>query len=198
LDGVVLSSNETKASCFAKVVTPTLGTDIPGLVEFALGGRGIPRRLKFERACIELASRQLTGLELDAMCTAYAQLLAVELATCPLMPGIVELLELAELRFVLCTAAPEDEARGILESRGLDHYFDRIAGSPRSKVSILLREALARPIVFFGDGEADAESAAVAEVPFVYVGVRAPAGGPAVETFLPTEKLVNLIEEVAR
>jgi phosphoglycolate phosphatase-like HAD superfamily hydrolase len=195
LDGVVLMSNDAKASCFADVVAKTLGCDITGIAEFALSGRGIPRLEKFAQACIRFTHRPATTDEIEAMATLYAGALPAALATCPVVPGIVELLQSARYRFVLCTAAPTEEARGILGSRGLDGYFDRIAGYPESKASILRSEAAAGPVVFFGDGKADAEAARVAHVRFVYVGQDAPRWSDwSVRTFVSRDEIIELID----
>jgi len=195
LDGVVLMSNEAKATCFAEVVARTLGCDINGIAEFALFGRGIPRREKFAQACIRFTHRPATTNEIDAMAARYADAVPSALATCAVVPGIVELLQSARYRFVLCTAAPAEEAFVILRSRGLDGYFDRIAGYPESKVSILTSEAALGAVVFFGDGEADAEAARVAHVRFVYVGRAAPGWSDrSVRTFLPHDEVIELID----
>jgi phosphoglycolate phosphatase-like HAD superfamily hydrolase len=194
LDGVVLMSNDAKASLFAEVVAKTVGCDITGIAEFALSGRGIPRREKFAQACIRFADRPATTDEVEAMAALYADAVPSALITCPVVPGIIELLQSARYRFVLCTAAPTDEAFVILRSRGLDGYFDRIAGYPESKVSILMSEAAVGSVVFFGDGEADLEAARVGNVRFIYVGRDAPRGHRSVRTFLPPDEIVGLIE----
>ena len=158
---------------------------------------GIPRREKFERACREVAGAAVSDDELDAMCATYADLLAARIPACPLIPGVLDLLNTRH-RFGLCTSAPEDEARGILASRGIDRYFVTIAGYPQSKVSILRRAAASRPVVYFGDGAADAEAAALADVPFVFVGHAVAGEGPRVESFLPTDEILEVISAVAR
>ena len=188
-------SNDAKASCFAEVVAHTVGCDITGIAEFALTGRGIPRREKFAQACIRFGHRPATTDEVEAMAASYADALPSALVGCPVVPGIVELLQSGRYRFVLCTAAPMDEAFVILRLRGLAGYFDRIAGYPESKVSILTAEAAARPVVFFGDGGADAEAARVANVRFIYVGPDAPPWSDrSIRSFLPRDEIACLID----
>jgi phosphoglycolate phosphatase len=93
-------------------------------------------------------------------------------------PGVREALETlraAGHRLGLCTNKPERPTRHVLRAFGLDEFFPVVIGGdslPVRKPDPAPLRAVARmldaePVVFVGDSEVDAETAAAADVPFL-------------------------------
>ena len=55
------------------------------------------------------------------------------------------------------------------QKRGLSHYFDVIAGCPRTKVEILKDINIQQPAIFVGDSKYDYESAIAMNLDFLFL-----------------------------
>lgn len=137
-DGVLLESMDIKSMAFRRV-GERLGSEAADrLVMYHHMHGGISRFKKFARI-LEDMGREVTDEVLDALNKEFVAAAYEAMQHCPLVPGVLEVLERWHGRVPLYVAsgAPEDELRTILEKRGLSEYFSGIFGSPAAKSSIL-------------------------------------------------------------
>ena len=85
--------------------------------------------------------------------------------------------------FAVISGTPEDEIREIILRRGMNHFFNSVRGSPKSKVILLgemMDEYNLKPdeIVFVGDSETDWFAAKETGIPFLWRSVSAEISPP--------------------
>jgi phosphoglycolate phosphatase-like HAD superfamily hydrolase len=171
-DGVVLESVEIKTIAFRRLFADH--PDGERIVPYHQANGGISRFKKFQWFYEEVRGEPLSEDESARLGERFSELVLDEIRRCPFVPGARELLEGLAPRLPLFVASgtPEDELRGIVADRGLDHLFAGVYGTPPTKAEILRRIMDERgweagELVFVGDAMSDYKGASAAGVPFV-------------------------------
>jgi phosphoglycolate phosphatase-like HAD superfamily hydrolase len=176
-DGVILDSNPVKSRAFFEAALPHGEDRARRLVDYHQRHGGVSRQAKFayfvrEILCAEPAER--AGLERELV-AAYARICEVELSRCPTLPGVRRFLAGldSEVRNFVVSGGAETEVRAALAERGLDRFFERVLGNPRSKEDnmqdLFEAGALEGRGAYFGDARLDMELAERFGLDFVFV-----------------------------
>lgn len=172
-DGVILESVDIKTRAF-RILFQDHGAHLKRIVQLHRDNAGLSRYEKFQIIYRDFLKRPLPDEEVRRLDRAFSGLVVAEILACPLVPGAQEFLSHAVLQWPLfvVSGTPQAELLEIVRRRGLDRYFRRVYGSPRSK-EVLLHEILtdngwsAEDLVFVGDGLTDYRAAAAVGIPFV-------------------------------
>lgn len=192
-DGTLVDSNAVKHDAFLRIAARFPGGEV--------AMRGLLGHLKDDRHAVMAAFVQASGLSAtpDELVCAYSEYVDAAVAAAPAMPGaeaLLQALRAAGLRVVLSSATPLANLRTIVERRGWTHHFDRLAGSPASKLDTLTRMMAdhglqAHEIAVVGDGADDRASAHATGCAFFAVGEA--RGTPADEPVYPLTALHDLL-----
>jgi len=165
-DGVILESVPVKTRAFVRVAEPFGAEAVDSLVMFHKMHGGVSRYTKFEWLFREVLGREITQEELADLGRRYADIAFEEVCRCDMVPGVVSVLTRwhGRVPMYVCSGAPHEELRVILERRGLRQYFTGIYGSPPAKTA-LLRDIILRAgvdpatAVMVGDSVTDLDAA---------------------------------------
>lgn len=138
-DGVLLDSVPVKSNAFARLAEPygQQAQDMFRLYHRLNGGTN--RQRKFEWFFREYLHREITAPEREEWSRIFAAYVKDELETCPMIPGALATLQTqaGRLPLYVCSGAPAQELRQLLQKRGLDRYFAGIYGAPPGKSALL-------------------------------------------------------------
>jgi phosphoglycolate phosphatase-like HAD superfamily hydrolase len=174
-DGVILDSNRIKTDAFRVVIERNYNSSLAQkMVDYHVANGGISRFKKFDWFLNQHV--QFDANNLRKLCIEYGDAVKLRLLDAPLVPGVLEFLELLKAKsndvFVV-SGGLQDELRFVFQERELAPYFTGIFGSPKDKVSILsdLSEKgfNLENGVFFGDAKADYVAAQQHNMKFVFV-----------------------------
>jgi len=172
-DGVILESVDIKTRAF-RALFQDHPDHLERIVQLHRDNTGLSRYEKFRIIYRDYLEQPLPEAEVSRLDRAFSELVVDEVLSCPFVPGAREFLIHAAGQWPLfvVSGTPQAELSRIIQRRGLDRYFRRVYGSPRSK-DVLLREIISdygwrsRDLVFVGDGLADWRAADAVGVPFV-------------------------------
>jgi phosphoglycolate phosphatase-like HAD superfamily hydrolase len=165
-DGVILESTDVKTRAFRRIGAE-FGEDVADRLALyhSLHG-GVSRYEKFAWLYREVFGREINAEEKSGLNEKFVNAALEEVATCPLTPGIQDVLDrlYGRLPLYVASGTPQEELRGIMERRGLARCFDDIRGYPPSKEALLrsiVEQSGADPArcVMVGDAYTDLEAA---------------------------------------
>jgi phosphoglycolate phosphatase-like HAD superfamily hydrolase len=172
LDGVVLDSVPAKQAAFRSIFGshPRLGE----IDAYNSANLGIPRRIKLAYVLEHFLEKPASDGAVNALERLYREEIARTSGDVAPAPGVHALLH-SKRPFDCCvnSSAPREDVVNALTDHGLIEAFVEVHGYPETKAEVLhgLRAASpGRPLIFFGDAQADLDAAQQARVPFVAVG----------------------------
>lgn len=201
-DGVILDSNRVKSLAFFEVARRFGDEKAQRFVEYHKSHGGISRQEKFKYFVAEIlradpSSREVLEKELV---DAFGESCRSGLRSCRTIGGIRSFLgrQPSDVRNFVVSGGSETEVREVLAERGLDRYFERILGNPRSKQENMQRlldwGCLSGRGVYFGDARLDMELANQFDLDFIFVSgasewadAAADLGGPRIYDFAELE-----------
>jgi HAD superfamily hydrolase (TIGR01549 family) len=176
-DGVILDSVPIKTKAFARLAEPYGGEARDRLVMFHAEHGGVSRFKKFEWFFSEVVGREITVEESREWGERFAQYALDEVRRCPLIPGARDVLTAwrGKLPLYVCSGAPEEELRFVLQERELADFFVDICGSPPAKHELLARivakaDVLPEQTLMVGDAQTDYNAAITVGTLFYGVG----------------------------
>jgi len=173
-DGVIVDSLDVKVQAFLKFYAP-YGNEIVEKVkqDYEFSG-GISRLKKFKQYHKQFLNQDLSEGEIEKLGQAYSEIVVQQVIASAYIEGVYPFLEknYSLYSFFVSTGTPENEAKEIIEKRGINRFFKKIYGSPTSKVEhiehIIKHFALNRTeILFIGDSPIDRDSADDCNVKFI-------------------------------
>ena len=175
-DGVLLDSVPVKTNAFRRVAEP-FGPEIRDrFVLYHEMHGGVSRYKKFEWLYNEALGRAITPEESAEMGRLFAAYALDEVRRCAMIPGAKDVLDMwsAKLPLFVCSGAPQEEVRTVLQERGLDGYFKGVYGSPPAKAALLASIVAKLPVpanevLMVGDAFTDRDAAS--EVGTLFYGV---------------------------
>ncbi len=183
-DGVILEAMDVKSEAFTRLGEAFGQEAMDRMRDFHSMNGGVNRLEKFRWMYDTFVGREPTERELQELSRRFVELALDRVRSSPLVPGIMDVLDRWKGRVPLavCSGAPEQELREILELRGLAPYFDTISGAPPAKairLNQIVIDARIDPAdaVMVGDAFADMEAATFAGTRFYGRGSRF-AGSP--------------------
>lgn len=176
-DGVILDSVPVKTQAFARLARPFGAEAEDRFVMYHSVHGGVSRYIKFEWFFREVLGREISAEESADWGRRFAEYALDEVRRCPLIAGAHDVLNMWKDRLPLyiCSGAPEEEVRAVLEERNLASYFVSIHGSPPAK-HVLLAEIVrtaglaAEDMLMVGDATTDRDAAEYAGTLFYGVG----------------------------
>lgn len=183
-DGVILDSVPVKTRAFARLAEPFGAEAVDRFVMYHTVHGGVSRYKKFEWFFDAVVGRPITQEESIQWGRRFAGYALDEVRRCPLIPGVMDVLEQwhGRLPLYVCSGAPQEELDLVLQERGLSHFFVGIHGSPPAKAR-LLRDIVTRAAILPEEalmvGDAVTDRNAAEEVGTLFYGVGAELkGGP--------------------
>ena len=138
-DGVILESVPVKTRAFGRVAEPFGAEAVDRLLMYHKIHGGVSRYTKFAWLYREVLGREITQAELADLGRRYADIAFEEVCRCEVVPGAVSVLTRwhGRVPMYVCSGAPHEELKRILERRGLHQYFAGIYGFPPAKTALL-------------------------------------------------------------
>jgi beta-phosphoglucomutase len=172
-DGVIVESIALKTDAFRKVFSFS-PEHIDEIIDFALANGGMSRYDKFRYIYADILHEDLSSEQEERLAAQYAGLIFEKMLAVPFVEGAEEFLNTWSRTFPLyiVSATPEGEMHEIARRRGLEKYFVRIYGSPKTK-SECIREILeetqstVQETLFVGDAPNDWDAACETGVRFI-------------------------------
>ncbi len=161
-DGVILESMDIKTQAMYELALPYGEEAADRLKLYHILHGGINRKVKFAWFFEEILGKSITDAQMQDWNTRFEELTLDLIKTCPLVPGMQEILETwaGKMPIYVCSGASQHELDYVLPLRGLDKYFTEICGAPPSKTPLLaeiIRKAKADPaeVLMVGDASTD-------------------------------------------
>lgn len=201
-DGVIINSNRIKTDAFKALFQSYPQEVIDQVVSHHIRHGGISRVEKIEYVFKEILNRPLKADELETRATEYSALVVRKVLEASWIPGAIDFLKSCpkQLHKFVISGTPEKELKHIIKTRGIEHYFDDILGSPVKKPlhiqQLLSHYTLDKTrCVFIGDAFTDYDAAAECGLMFIGIqgDVQFPAGTPVLDDFTKMQQTLDLI-----
>lgn len=184
-DGVILDSVPVKTRAFGRLAEPYGAEARDRFVMYHAAHGGVSRFRKFAWFFDEILNRKITPEESEEWGRKFAEYSLDEVRKCALIPGAEETLRAwhGKLPLYVCSGAPSEELRLVLEERRLSDFFAGIFGSPPGKSELLKwiisDQAKVEPeeTLMVGDSVTDRDAAENAGALFYGIGSEL-KGGP--------------------
>jgi len=175
-DGVILDSNKLKSNAFTEALPDEPSDLVAEFVEYHKENGGISRYEKF-RYYFEGMKKQVEAeAKIEKALNNFAAIVSQGLISCNYIPGALKFIEnLFKLnkRVFVVSGSDENELIQVFIKRGIDHYFEKIYGSPANKTENTSKVVsnMKNPIIglFFGDSKSDYDAAKKFGIDFVFV-----------------------------
>ena len=184
-DGVLTESVDIKTRAYARLFKEEGEEVVSEFIDFHLKNGGISRFKKIKFFYRDILHRPLSEGKFQELCAQYSRLVVDEVVAAPWVDGAKKFLTRNKKKytFAIISGTPEDEIKEIVLRRGMNHFFNSVRGSPKSKVILLgevMDEYSLKPneIVFVGDSETDWFAAKETGVPFLWRCVSAEISPP--------------------
>ena len=175
-DGVILESNKLKSNAFTEALPDEPPDLVAEFVEYHKENGGISRYEKFRYYYEGMKKQVEAEAKIEKALNNFAAIVSQGLILCNYIPGALEFIEkLFKLnkRMFVVSGSDENELIQVFIKRGIDHYFEKIYGSPANKSENTSKVVsnLKKPIIglFFGDSKSDYDAAKNFGIDFVFV-----------------------------
>lgn len=178
-DGVILDTVLLKEQAFREIMTARAPDKIDAIMEYFWNNGGTSRLAKFRWIYTNLLGQPPTDELIDELGTEFTDRVYDLVVGCSFINGAQEFLTTYHQRWpcYVISGTPQTELRGIVNDRGIGHFFKGVYGSPRQKVEIgneiIETGGYDRNRVWFvGDATTDRDAANALGVRFV--GIHGP------------------------
>ena len=175
-DGVILDSNKLKSNAFAESLPNEPPDLVAEFVEYHKKNGGISRYEKFRYYYKNMKKQIEAEAEIDKALNTFAIIVREGLLNCNYVSGVKKFIEkLFNLnkRLFVVSGSDENELIQVFKKRGIDHYFEKIYGSPANKVEntkeLVSSMSKAKKGLFFGDSKSDFDASKKFGLDFVFV-----------------------------
>lgn len=162
-DGVIIDSTQVKTDAFYDLFLEFGENNALSARSYHLENQGVDRFKKLQHVFTNILHVDYSIEIQKEYSDRFSNMIFEKIIKCDFLPGIIEFLEILRKKSVKCfllSATPNDELHKICFIKKIDIYFDKICGSPRSKVdhgkSIFSQFLFYNHEVnFFGDSSSD-------------------------------------------
>ena len=161
-DGVLAESIDVKTRAYALLFRDEGEEVVRKVIDFHLKNGGVSRFEKIKFFYKDILHRPLSDKLFQKLCDQYSRLVVDKVVVAPWVDGARDFLTHNKKKFILAivSGTPEDELKNIIQRRGMNHFFNSVKGSPKSKVTLLsevMDEHKLKPknVVFIGDAKTD-------------------------------------------
>ena len=166
MDGTLVDSKQTKACAFGKLYEKYGNEVVKQVVEWHTQHEGISRFVKFKHWQETLLNQPYTEALGESLSNAFSQLVVDAVVQTSYIHGAQVFLEeyYQELPLFVASGTPDLELKEIINRRGMQHYFQKVYGSPMTKADILEtiiidNKWVPERVLMVGDALADWEGA---------------------------------------
>lgn len=175
-DGVILDSNRIKSDGFRKALEGEPPELIDKFIQYHQENGGVSRYVKLQYYFTEIKKQKNYAHELDDALVRFALIVKQELLNASLVEGVEDFLHFCQSNKIPCfinSGGDQKELRQVFLERGLDQFFSKILGSPKSKKQnlekLFVEKLLSPSTLFYGDAYSDFLAAKTYEIDFIYV-----------------------------
>lgn len=164
-DGVILESVDVKGWAFGKLFE-NYPEHVNEIIAFHHANGGMSRFDKFRYIYKSILQKPLSDEKFDKLCEDFSNLVFHQVLECEFVSGAIEFLEKYHNRISLfiISGTPHNEMNKIVNSKGLDKFFQGVFGSPTPKgvwakkiIEDLNLDSL--KVLFVGDAMSDCHAA---------------------------------------
>jgi phosphoglycolate phosphatase-like HAD superfamily hydrolase len=171
-DGVIVESGDIKTEAFMELYA-NLGIQ-EEVKKHHLENQGVSRFDKFKWIAENLLNESYTSEKGDKLSERFSALVKSKVIASPSVKGINDLilkLKDSGAYLVVASGTPEIELNEIMMSRGIDHLFNEIHGSPKQKSGIIENtikkgKFSIEDCLFIGDASTDYDAAKAHDLDF--------------------------------
>jgi len=175
-DGVILESNKLKSNAFAEALPNESPDLVAKFVEYHKENGGISRYEKFRYYFENMKKQVKAEAEINKALNNFATIVTEGLLKCNYVSGVKKFIEkLFNLnkRLFVVSGSDENELIQVFKKRGIDHYFEKIYGSPENKIEntkkVIYNQNKMKKVLFIGDSKSDYNASKIFGLDFVFV-----------------------------
>ena len=176
-DGVIKDSAKVKVQAYVDMFDEH-GTQIQSKIRSSYNNEGGKSRFQLIPLFYQdIVGMSLTTDQLNQKLNLYSNMVVDRVIQSDYIPGVLEYLEynFKKQKFLIVTNTPKVEIDDILETLGIDIYFEAVFGAPDLKKDVIrnflrAHDTSYKHCVFVGDSEGDFMAAHANAVPFIYRG----------------------------
>jgi beta-phosphoglucomutase-like phosphatase (HAD superfamily) len=173
-DGVICDSVNIKTEAFLEIYSQESEENKMNIKDYHLANGGISRFEKIQYFENYILKKEISPSDLISKGEMFSLLVKQKVIESNYIPGIIDFLNLnfeKKLQFI-CTGTPENEITDIVNMRRINKYFNKVYGSPKSKVEIIKKilieyKLLESECLFFGDAITDLNAANQMNIDFL-------------------------------
>jgi phosphoglycolate phosphatase-like HAD superfamily hydrolase len=173
-DGVLAESVDVKTCAYVSLFEKYGQNIISKVVDYHMRNGGVSRFVKLRTIYDKILKKPLSEDKFKSLSEQFSSIVVDKVVAAPWVSGAKNFLIRNQSRYIffIISGTPEDELKGIVHRRKMDHFFDSVRGAPKDKVSLLkevMIEYHLKPeeILFVGDAETDWCAARETGVPFI-------------------------------
>ena len=175
-DGVILDSNKLKSRAFAETLTNDPSQIVAEFVEYHKKNGGISRYEKFRYYFEEMKKSTSSKKDIEIALNSFASIVKNGLLECNYISGVLEFINRANKNkqsMFIVSGSDENELKDVFSQRGISHLFEKVYGSPSSKLENTrkVKKVIGanKKGIFFGDSKSDFIAATKYDLHFVFV-----------------------------
>ena len=140
-DGVLAESVSVKGDAFVDLYAGEDQEIQAQVRDYHDANCGVTRFEKITYYEKELCKRNLSDEQIVARCDEFTGIVEQMVVDCAWVPGAKDFMDKyhGKIPYYVASAAPEEELRRIVESRGMTHYFEVVYGAPGKKYAHIMR-----------------------------------------------------------
>ena len=173
-DGVICDSVDIKTYAFQKIYSKYGESIQKEAIKYHINNMGVSRYDKFKFIHKKFIHIDLKPNELKDLSDTFSKIVFSEIVKCNYIPGLLNFLVnyYNKIHFFVSSATPELELLQIIKARKINKYFEKIYGSPASKIDhikkiISLYQFKNKDIIYIGDSKSDRIAAESSNIRFV-------------------------------
>jgi phosphoglycolate phosphatase-like HAD superfamily hydrolase len=173
-DGVIKESVSVKTSAFVELFQP-YGADVCNKVRRHHIENGGMSRFNKIPLYLKWSNIVPTSTRVDSMCAKFSRIVKNKVINSAWVPGVEKFLRTNKEKyiFIMVSATPQEELKGICKSLKLDKFFSKFYGSPTTKSSSIKMSMDEYGIppeacLMIGDAQTDIDAAKENDISFLF------------------------------
>jgi phosphoglycolate phosphatase-like HAD superfamily hydrolase len=173
-DGILVETNQIRLDGFRILFSRYFQADVEQLMTSLMDDGGRSRYDRIRYFLKEIGEEDSSGKKLQVLVQEYSKLVKEKVISAPAVKGSLRFLKnyAKSCDFAIVSSSDQEELREICRTRGIDHFFVEMLGSPISKeenvIALLLKKGWKRKdCLFIGDSINDLKAAQANGVDFM-------------------------------
>lgn len=173
-DGVILDSVDIKTNAFLEIYKNCNESEIEAIKEYHLAHGGISRYKKFEYFEEFILNKKVDKNYIEKLAFLFEKIVKKRILEVSYIKFVEEFLKFNfnKTKQYICTGTPQKEIEQIIKQKGINNFFTKIYGYPKSKeeiIKLILDDSNELPenCLYLGDSLTDFQAANKFGVPFI-------------------------------